>query len=379
MRRTLEIYARDPDLGIRAPLPWTSAILTLNHLAVGAWTITMPATARAREYTEPGWGIVAVLDGVTVLTGSVEDRDRHRTGTGPGVLEVTGADDLAVVAGALAWPSPDAAIETQGGWDVRSGPAETVIKDVVAANIGVGRASSRRDPAAPDVREVTVAADQGRGPTVTYRARYEPLMDVIRATASGLGVTVVQDSNQLVFDVYEPQTRPNAVFSFELGNLRSCRWRTAAPEATHVIVGGDGDGASRLVRRRANSAAAQAWRIAVEHFVDDRGEDTASALERAGDEALADADRSGIVEAELVDTARLRYGHGYALGDRVTIIPEPGMAFTDVVTSVRVEADRERGELVVAPSVGWRDGALTRQDREIAQLRRAVSALERSQ
>lgn len=101
-------------------------------------------------------------------------------------------------------------------------------------------------------------------------------------------------------------------------------------------------------------------------------------MERSGDAALADAERSGIVEAELVDTPRLRYGDGYALGDRVTIIPAPGVAFTDVVTSVAISADRERGTVTVTPSVGWRDGPLTRQDRELAQLRRAVSALERS-
>lgn len=380
VHRTLEIYARDPDLVVRAPLPWTTAELTLNHLGVGTWTVTMPATARAREHTNPGWGIVAVLDGTVVLSGTGEEREWVRTGRDDGVLEVAGADDMAVVAGALAWPTPSAAIEAQGGWDARSGPAETVIKAYIAANIGLGRAATRRDAAAPDVREVVVAPDLQRGPAVDYRARYEPLMDLIRniALPAGLGATVTQNGDQLLFDVFAPQTQPAAVFSFELGNLRRCRWVEAAPESTHVIVGGDGEDSARLVRRRANSAAAQTWRVTTEKWVDARSETTVSGVERAGDAALADAERSGIVEAELVDTPRLRYGDGYALGDRVTIIPAPGVAFTDVVTAVAISADRERGTVTVTPSVGWRDGPLTRQDRELAQLRRAVSALERS-
>jgi hypothetical protein len=61
-------------------------------------------------------------------------------------------------------------------------------------------------------------------------------------------------------------------------------------------------------------------------------------------------------------------------------MPEPGSAYTDQVTSVTIDADRRAGTLTITPAVGWATGGLyqTRRDREIALLRRAVSALERS-
>ena len=380
MIRGLEIYSRDPDLIRRGPLPWESASLTLSHLGVEAWDLTMDASARER--VSPGWGIIATLDGQQILTGPVEDPERERTSASSlGSISVSGAGDLAVVASMLAWPIPTAAITLQGERaDVRSGPAESVIKGYVAANIGTTRAAVRRDPAAPLARQVTVAADLGRGEAVEYSARFTPLMEAVRACHGGLGVTCSQQGDELLFDVYETQDRPAAVFSFELGNLERALWRDAAPEVTHAIVGGAGEGSARDMRIRSDSGAANAWRMSVEEFIDERSEESSAALNAAGDQALADARRTGITEATLVDTPRLRYGQHYALGDRVTIHPEPGVAYTDQVTSVTIQADRHRGTLTITPSVGWRTGALysTRQDREIAQIKRAVSALERS-
>ncbi|MFE9642355.1 hypothetical protein ACFYOC_25365 [Nocardiopsis alba] len=379
MIRELEIYSRDPDLRRRGPLPWETASITLSHLAVSSWSLTMDATARDR--VAPGWGIIVTLDRTPILTGPVEDPERERTSaSSPGTVSVSGSDDLAVVAAMLAWPGPGASLGLQGTSDRRSGPAETVIKGYVGANIGTGRAATRRDPAAPGAREVTVAPDLGRGSDVEFTARFDPLMDIIRACHGGLGVSVTQQGGALVFDTWEVEDRPSAVFSHELGNLRSVRWRDAMPEATHAIVGGPGEGSARDLRIRSDPAAAQAWRMTTETFVDERSEENSRALDRAGDQALADTRRAGIIEATLADTPRLRFGHGYGLGDRVTIHPEPGVAYTDQITSVTIDANRKDGSLTITPAVGWGSGGLyeTRQDREIAQLRRAVGALERS-
>ena len=45
-----------------------------------------------------------------------------------------------------------------------------------------------------------------------------------------------------------------------------------------------------------------------------------------------------------------------------------------------IDANRDTGALTITPTVGWSTQGLyeTRQDREIAQLRRALGALERS-
>ena len=380
MIRELEIYSRDPDLIRHRPLPWESATITLSHLGVESWDLTMDATARER--VTAGWGIIATLDREQILSGPVEDPERVRdSATSAGTVSVSGAGDLAVVAATLAWPTPGAAITNQSERsDTRTGPAESVIKAFVGANIGTTRASSRRDPSAPLARQVVVAPDLGRGEAVEHSARFEPLMDVIRAAHGGLGVTCSQQGTDLLFDVYETVERPDAVFSHELGNLRSVRWRDAMPETTHAIVGGEGAGTARNLRVRADSAAAQAWRMSAEEFIDQRSEESNTALNAAGDKALADGRRAGIISATLADTPSRRYGTHYALGDRVTVIPEPGTAYTDQITSVTIQADRRAGTLTITPAVGWATGGLysTRQDREIAQLRRALEALERN-
>ncbi|WP_067967545.1 siphovirus ReqiPepy6 Gp37-like family protein [Nocardiopsis trehalosi] len=386
--RTLQVIARDPDLVPRGYLPYTRAEITLNWLAVSSWTIDLPATRRVLEMCSPGWGVIVLLDGEQILSGSLEEPERDRSAEGSaagiGTVSATGADDLAIVAGELAWPVPTAPVDTQtaAARDTRTGPAETVIKGYVSANVGTGRHANRRDPAAPDVREVVVGPDLGRGADVEFSARFDPLLDLIRAVPGGLGVTCQQMDDQIVFDVVEPRDLSgSAVFSFEMGNLRRARWSDGIPELTHVVVGGDGEGTTRVFRERRDSAAANAWRMSVARFLDQRSANSNLEMDQAGDKELADGRRSGIISAELVDTARLAYGHHYRLGDRVTIVPDASgpTAFTDVITSVKITAAAESGQLDIIPAVGWTDGPYeTRADRELARLQRAVSALGRS-
>lgn len=386
--RRVEVLSRDPDLVIRGYLPYTRAEVALNWLAVDSFTIDLPATEKVLEKCSQGWGVLVLLDGQQILSGSIEDIERERAatdqGSGVGTVSITGADDLAIVASELAWPVPTEPVTNQGASarDSRSGVAETVIKGYVDANVGTNRDVDRADAAAPDVREVVVGADLARGASVEFSARFDPLLDVIREIHGGLGVTCGQNgSQQLVFDVIDPQDLSgSAVFSFELGNLRRCRWSDGMPEVTHAVVGGEGEGTTRVFRERRDSAAADAWRMHSAVFVDQRHTSNSLEMDQAGDEALEDGKRVGIIEAELVDTARLSYGTDYQLGDRVTIVPEAAVAFTDIVTSVRISADADSGEVRIAPAVGWTAGPYeTRQDRKLARLQRAVSALERSQ
>lgn len=384
MRRELTILARDPDLVVRGVLPYRSAEITLRWLYPGSWTLELPATPRVLAAAQPGWGIIAHLDGVQILSGSIEDIEQEQTTDG-GTVVLSGADDLAIVAGELAYPDPTrgATSQTTVTHDARSGAMETVVKGYVAANVGVGRHADRRDPAAPAVREVVVAPDLGRGAAVSYQARFDPLMDIVRAVAptGGLGVTCGQQGQQLVFDAVEPRDLSAvARFSFQSRNLSSARWSVGMPEATHVVVAGGDEGTARVFRQRADSVTAQAWRLAYRVFRDQRHTSDTAELDQAGDEVLADATRSGIVEARLVDTARLRFGVDYGLGDRVTVAPADDIEFTDLVTTAVVRADASSGEVTVVPSVGWADGPFdTRQDRQVWELARRISALERSQ
>ncbi|WP_160051424.1 siphovirus ReqiPepy6 Gp37-like family protein [Nocardiopsis sp. FR26] len=379
----LTVVSRDPDLVRRGHLPWARLDITLRWLYTSSWQITLPATPRVLDRCAPGWGVLVYLDGEQILSGSAEDIDREADHAAAGTVEITGADDLAIVAGELAYPDPTSAATSQSAasHDSRSGAAETVIKGYVAANVGTSRAAARKDAAAPDVREVTVAPDQARGNSVSYKARFDPLMEIVRTAHGGLGVSCAQDGTDLVFDVIEPTDRSaSATFSFAMGNLRRARWNRGYPEATHVVVAGDGEGTARAFRERSDAATAEEWRMITRVFKDQRHTSDATELDQAGDEELAKAARSGILAAELIDTPRLTYGAGYRLGDRVTISPEPGVVFTDVITSVRITADAESGDVTITPSIGFADGGPyeTRQERAVREVARRIGALERS-
>lgn len=379
--RTLRVMARDPDLVSRGYLPYTRAEIVLRWLYPSTWSLDLPATPAVLRRVGPGWGVRVFLDEDQVLSGDMEEIERERAEAD--TLSVTGADDLAVVAAELAYPDPSAAAtaQTAESHDSRSGPAETVIKGYVAANIGVGRAAARADAAVPDAREVTVAPDLGRGGTVSARARFDPLMDLVRQVHGGLGVTCHQQDGGLVFDTVEPRDlSTSATFSFETGNLASCRWATGYPDATHVVVAGEGEGVDRIFRQRSDPAAAQEWRRVTRKFVDQRHTSDTAELDQAGDEELERGSRTGIIAATLRDTPRLRFGEHYRLGDRVTISPAAGVVFTDIITSVTIIADTASGELTITPAIGWADGPYeTRQDQQTRDLTRRVGALERSQ
>lgn len=365
----LKTYVRAPDLSIAGELRgWTSLTVTLRYNGVSSWTLEGPAAGLMERLGQPGYGLVVVdTRGVpmvsprnVLISGDVEDTGPREWAADsseaayPGRLTLVGGDDLAIVADELAFPDPGSAVANQGSdYDKRAGAAETVIKGYVAANVGHGRASARGDSSAPNARTVAVATDQGRGSTVSYSARFDPLLDVVRSCAAAsspqLGVRVEHDvaAGDLVFDVYTPQDRSATVrFSRGRRNLRGYSVQRSMPTATHVVVGGGGEGIDRLFIERKDSAAAAEWYRVVRVFVDQRQTEDVAELEAAGDEELQRGRRSGALSATAVDTPSLRFGRDFGLGDWVAVELEHGVEIVDRVTAVTIRVD-ENG---VAPT-----------------------------
>lgn len=382
----LRVYARDPDLVNRGPIPWQNVTLDLLWSGVSSFSLTCAVSDRVRERIAPGWGVIVTLDDRILFTGQIEESGPREwsadTGdlAGEGTISVSGADDLAVVAGELAYPDPRLTAADQGeGSDRRSGAAETVVKGFVSANIGGSRTAARRGPAR--TREVEVAPDLGRGPQVTHSARFEPLMEVVRSCSGGLGARVTQQGGRLVFDVVEPEDRSaSARFSRELGNLRSMRWQRAMPTSTHVVVLAEDEDENTLVREYSDTGAAEEWRTTARSLYSANRVEEADELDAAGAAQLADARRAPVLEAQLVDTARCAFGRDYFLGDTVALEPVPGVRFTDPVTEVRISADAGSGELEITPTIGGPPGDSaddTEQERLLRRALRRIAALER--
>lgn len=376
---TIQVIARDPDLVRRGYLPWRKLRMDHRHLAVSSWELDLTANKYVRDRTGPGWGAIILRDGEEILSGALSDDGPREwstddaDSTGPGIMTVTGGDDLAVVANMTAWPNPTLAFTGQKGanyQDVRTGAAETLIKAYVAANIGTTRAATRRDAAAPLAREVVVAADLARGDSLSYSARFTPLMDLIRdlATGSNLGVQVIQQGSDLVFDVYEARDLSRTVrMSAQSGNLIKSSTTDSMPALTHAIVLGEGDKAAQELLLRSDSAAANLWRMAIEATVDSTATSDATELQAAGDKALADGTRKYVEDLTLVETPRVKYGKTFGRGDLITVVdPTRGTVISDIVTLAHIEADKDAGTETVTLTVGQSETDADETDTESA-------------
>lgn len=353
----LKTFVRAPDLSLAGEVRgWGKLEVTLRWGEVGSWNISGPAVGLIEQLAQPGYGLIVVdprgvpllnPDGV-LISGDVEDNGpRSWSADGqdayPGTLTIAGGDDTAIVADEFAFPDPTQSVanQTAAAYDSRSGVAETVIKGYVSANVGSTRAAARGDASAPNARTVTVAADAARGSTVSYKARFDRLMDVVRtlgqASTPKLAGRVTDTGGVLTFDVYEGVDRSGEiVFSRARRNLRGYSVSRSMPTATHVVVAGSGEGTARAFRERKDSAAANQWRRIVRTFVDQRQTTDAAELDAAGDEELERNRRSGALSATAVDTPNMRFGVHFGLGDLVTVELEPTVTITDRVTAVTI-------------------------------------------
>jgi len=271
----------------------------------------------------PGAGLIVNGPSGVLLSGPTVSAKSVKTAEDPeGVWEITGSDDTAVLGHRIAYPTPASAdVTAQGDYEVRTGPAETVMKAYVNANLG---------PSAPTVRRVpgmTIEADLARGETVTGRARFQNIGELLEqlALTSGLGFDVAQNGSGLQFKVFAPTDRTSTVrMDIDNNRLTKSEYAYTAPEATRVIVAGQGQGADRTLVERTSvdsEAADAAWGKRIEVFKDQRNTSDTVELQQAGDEILAD--KGFTVESVSVtpsDDQSMNYPTDWGLGDKVSVV-----------------------------------------------------------
>ncbi len=371
--RAPTIRIRDAALGMVAEADRAvAAELRPRFNTVGAWTLEVPyAGDAAGALLDPGSGIV-VDDGTrTLISGPTVKLERRWTPAGDR-LTAFGVDDLVWASRRIAHPSPADGNPATQAYDVRTGPAETVILAYLDANAGPSALPDRRVPG------LTVAADAARGDTVTGRARFGNLLELVRELAlSGgdLGVRIVQprDSSSLVAEVYVPADRTStAIFAEALGNLAGFTFETGAPEATYLYVLGQGEGTLRTVVE--GGTAPTGWGR-IEDVHDRRDTSDAGELAQTRDEELAKAAATGALGLDPINTDAVTYGVDYGLGDKVRVLVD-GSPTDEVVREVKITigADGMR----VGPGVsGPGEQTVLRIFDELRELRRRTAGLER--
>jgi len=347
------IFLRDSSLRRVAVIEdYAELAILLRFNQSGGFDFTAPAASLAGLLT-PGAGVIIERDGVPLVSGPL-DATRRTWAQDADHLILSGPDDGIALADRVALPVPLAAPNSAGtayaaaAYDVRTGAAETVMRGYVDANAGPG---ARPERAVPGLR---LAAGLGRGGTITGRARFDALDELLRdlALAGGdLGFRVVQatDAAALEFQVYPTRDlTSSAVFSAEYGNLRAYDYRRGVPPGTYLYVLGGGELTARAVIEGGDVGAIAAWRRR-EQAVDARNTADVGELTAQRDKELLDRRADVGLSVTPIDAPGLTFGVDYGLGDRVTVVVD-GLPIREVVREVTLTLDTQGGE-TITPSV----------------------------
>lgn len=370
----LEVWAGDLSERLGWVGSYESVTLHPRHNAQPTGSVRLATDdPKVALLSVPGVRLVARFRGEQVMSGPV--RTRHGQAAGPAssvTCEV--ADDWRLLRRLLGWPVPDSAITSQDGaeYAVYTGPAETVVKQIIAENLA----------RVPTPQPITIATDQGRGDTITVQVRMHLLADRLLPLIdqAGIGVTVQQDGgNGLVVDCYESGWWPLAL-SEEAGTVAAAEWSSTAPTLTRVVVGGPGEGTDRVFGLYADTDLEDEYQDVIEGFVDardirDDDPNFEDLMEARAAEALAEgAPRSGLSLA-LAESTTFRYGaDGVRVGDLVTVQLDTGATVTDVLREATLTHSPDNG-VDVTPLVGENPGGEAAIARAIAALTRSVRNL----
>jgi Siphovirus ReqiPepy6 Gp37-like protein len=376
---TVEIFVRGRD-GVDGDQieAFTKLSVVLRFRDVSSWSLEAPRTDSMASLCQPGAAIVVERDGKVLISGPLTQPERQWGGdNGDDLLIASGVSDDVVLWDRVVYPiAPRDAVKafSDDDYDVATGRAEAIMKHYVIANC-TAAAFGGPDRAVPGL---TIAPDLGRGLTVTGRGRFQTVGEMLQdmgVAGGGLGFRV----EDLSFDVYEPSDRSDdAVFSTEMGNLIDFDYKTAIPQATHVVCAGGGQGVDRTFAFGADAAASTRWNRRIEVFQDARDTQDPNELAQRVTQTLTDKAEHPAFTLTPLDTPDLTFGEDYFLGDLVSVPDELDVAGT--VNQVELTLD-ENGETikpsVSSPTTATALAVLKAFDR-IRDLQRRTSALERT-
>lgn len=366
-----QVFLRDSSLRRTAQLEdFVNLTLVLRFAGVSSWTLVNRGPAIVTD------GIVVVRDGVTLLSGPVTS-DRRESRPDAVTQTLAGQDDTVWLRRTLALPVPSGPPYTAAEYDDRSGSAETVMRGYVDANLGPSASPARRLPG------LTMPADQGRGGNVRGRARFTVLLELLQSLAlagGDIGFRIIQTGpGALQFQPVIPADRTGtAVFSSEVGNLSGYDYSRSDSDADYVIVAGQGEGTLRTFVEGGDTAAIANRARRSETFVDRRDTNDTAVLTQVRDERLMEQKARTSLSITPIDTAAVRYGVDYLLGDRVSVVVD-GVRITDVVREVTLTLDAGQGErlMPVVGTPGASSPAVPDLFERMARQSRRVSTLER--
>lgn len=333
---------------------------------VSTWNLQLPTDTAAGQMftTDTFTRLEVVVDDRVWRSGPMSHLARTVDLDGD-MLDVSGVDDTVWLLRRLAHPQPGSAAPPYSttAYDVLTGPATKVLRDLTDRNAGPAATPARRVPG------LVVPPDAGSGPTITVSARWQNLLQLMRDTARSAGV--IFDIVDLTFHAVIPADH-GVVFSAGLETLGAWTMTAPAAAANKVFVAGQGQLAARLIREQQDAASIATWGLA-ETFEDRRDTAVTAELDQAGAEALAAGVAPVTVVFTPLDTEGQAFGRDWNLGDTVTV-KAGGLTVVDQVREIHVSLEDDVATII--PSVGAPAGDLGL-FRSLAGLDRRVRQLER--
>lgn len=384
----LTVEVRDASLnrvGVITPQNLVGATFVTRFNNVGSWSLQLPyGDPLGEQLRQPGYGLILTgPNGEVILSGPTMSAKLEQTQDNTdGDWFIEGVTDSVLLAERLAYPTPSTADVTAqtSDYDVRTGAAETVIKQYVDINLGPSAATGRV------ISDLVIEADQARGSTVFANARFDQMQELVYnlAQVGGIGYQITQSNGSLQFSVFVPTDRSDTIkMDIQNRKLSSSIYSYGTARVTRAIVGGRGEAENRLFRERSNVdslSAENTWGRRIERFVDARQSEDLDELNTAGDELLVDEGKT-IVEMSVTpsDDQTMVYGVDWFLGDKVTVVANDVEAQA-VVTEVGIQIadDGVRIGATVGTPVGIEFEAkllakVNDQDSRISNLERATT------
>lgn len=324
----LHFYAYDANFGKLGQLDaYTKIVLVPSYNAVRGWYIEMDAGNDQTVLMQSAKYISAVMaeTGATIWTGAVR-RMGYRSIDKTAIFQ--GLDAL-WLSGRLALPVPSGPPYTSAEYDVRTGLAETIIKQYVEYNTGASAKSERQIPG------LSIEPDYSRGGTHTGRARFDKVSELVCtiALAQGLGVRVLDGQ----FQVFAPQDKSKPVrFSDLTDTLGEFEFEVGEPEANYLYGGGSGTGTSQALYEKGDSQSIlEHGRI--EQFVNFGRTAVVAEIDAQLDAELERQASTAWFEFDIVETPDRAFHTDFWLGDLVGVAVQ-GFNFTTRLAEVTITA-----------------------------------------
>lgn len=305
---------------------------------ISDFSFTVKATHNRMDFMRaPGTRCRLQLRGQTLIEGPI----RGYEGTGPGVsgsFRFDVEDNFRILRNFLIFQRPGESMANQSlayRYEA-TGPVETVFKNIISANLGTR-----------SVEPIIIAPNQGRGGTVTAQARMAKVFNEMfpLLESMGYGVSVKASPSGLTVDVYPITTYPNTLTE-NSRIIRKWKVKTAAPDVTAVVVGGENSGTNRTFLMYEDVTRQNLWGDRIEVFQDARDANDLNTYAQRGAETLYDGRELVSLECRLAETKNFKFGgvDGLNVGQRVTAkVADGSIVITDLLREIDFSWDVDSG------------------------------------